>query len=298
MKKLKIIVLFIFIANQVFAQPDVNHGVIEVGADYPCFAEFKSDSVVKIFELKTSTEQLTLPAGKYNLSLNGKSTGPFYFIAPVDIPANTIVRSGIIPQARFRFEAELTVLLQDTDGTPYPYEKVELFKPTGELIKSGNSDFAGKFSVIIPKNEFPLSLKCSFFDTTLASAKQMVLDPISSRFKRIWKIESPRSFSLSKVNFEGKSAKLMAPYDELDKVAAFIAKKKYKFEIGSYTDNTGDSETNLKLSIMRAKSVKDYLMSKGVEPWQLKTQGYGNSQVNSTADGKTNSRKISITAIL
>lgn len=46
-------------------------------------------------------------------------------------------------------------------------------------------------------------------------------------------------------------------------------------EIGGYTDNTGSSSNNQKLSAKRAYSIYSYLLNKGIEKRQLSYKGYG-----------------------
>ena len=57
-------------------------------------------------------------------------------------------------------------------------------------------------------------------------------------------------------------------------------------EIGSHTDSRGSEESNLRLSERRAKSVVDYLVSKGISPERLIAVGYGESKLlNNCNDG-------------
>ena len=57
-------------------------------------------------------------------------------------------------------------------------------------------------------------------------------------------------------------------------------------EIGSHTDSRGSSESNQKLSERRAKSVVEYLISKGIESDRLLAVGYGETKpLNECEDG-------------
>ena len=49
-------------------------------------------------------------------------------------------------------------------------------------------------------------------------------------------------------------------------------------EMASHTDRWGTEEYNIDLSARRAKSVIDYLISVGIEPQRLQSQGYGKSR--------------------
>jgi len=64
-----------------------------------------------------------------------------------------------------------------------------------------------------------------------------------------------------------------------------------KLEIGAHTDSKGTDAYNLKLSDARAKSVVDYLISKGIAVDRLESKGYGESKPvadNTNADGSDN----------
>ncbi len=64
----------------------------------------------------------------------------------------------------------------------------------------------------------------------------------------------------------------------LDSLVTFMEDNiKITVEIMSHTDFRGKDEANLKLSDARAKSVVDYLKSKGIEADRLKWHGYGES---------------------
>jgi outer membrane protein OmpA-like peptidoglycan-associated protein len=66
-------------------------------------------------------------------------------------------------------------------------------------------------------------------------------------------------------------------YPELDKLAAFLKQnpKIQKIEIGGHTNGLCDDSFCDKLSDNRAKSVVDYLVSKGIDPNILTYKGYG-----------------------
>ena len=49
-------------------------------------------------------------------------------------------------------------------------------------------------------------------------------------------------------------------------------------EMASHTDRHGSEAYNIDLSSRRAKSVIDYLISVGIEPERLQSQGYGKSR--------------------
>ena len=67
-----------------------------------------------------------------------------------------------------------------------------------------------------------------------------------------------------------------------------------KIEISSHTDSKGANEYNFKLSENRAKSVVDYLISKGIDSNRLVSKGYGEEKpivTNDTEEGRQLNRR-------
>ena len=67
-----------------------------------------------------------------------------------------------------------------------------------------------------------------------------------------------------------------------------------------HTDSIGSVEYNLKLSVRRAEAVKAYLVSKGIEPNRIYTEGKGKSQPiadNRTAEGRAKNRRVEIEVV-
>ena len=67
--------------------------------------------------------------------------------------------------------------------------------------------------------------------------------------------------------------------------------------VEGHTDNVGKPEANLKLSNQRAKSVLDYLASRGVEKKRLASKGLGATKPvadNSTDEGKAKNRRVEL----
>ncbi len=68
-----------------------------------------------------------------------------------------------------------------------------------------------------------------------------------------------------------------------------------KVIVTGYTDSTGTEEYNLKLSRRRAESVKNYLISRGVDPARITAVGLGESDpidTNQTAEGRQRNRRV------
>ena len=68
----------------------------------------------------------------------------------------------------------------------------------------------------------------------------------------------------------------------------------------SHTDSVGSDAYNQKLSIRRSEAVKAYLVSKGIEPNRVYTEGKGKKQPvadNKTAEGRAKNRRTEIEVV-
>jgi OOP family OmpA-OmpF porin len=104
---------------------------------------------------------------------------------------------------------------------------------------------------------------------------------------------------LKGVNFQTSSAKLTPGSTEtLDALAPRIAQCHCsEVDIRGYTDSTGPSEFNHKLSEQRANSVKNYLESHGTPSGILVAQGFGEENPiadNKTAKGRAENRRVTV----
>jgi OOP family OmpA-OmpF porin len=106
------------------------------------------------------------------------------------------------------------------------------------------------------------------------------------------------SFTLTlEVQFDNNSATLRPEsLDYLDKVAARLSElTSITGVIEGHTDSNGSAEYNQDLSQRRAKTVVDYLVSKGVPASRLTAQGLGETQPiadNTTAEGRAQNRRV------
>jgi flagellar motor protein MotB len=102
---------------------------------------------------------------------------------------------------------------------------------------------------------------------------------------------------LENLYFDVDSSQLKpSSYAELKKLIFFLkVNPDVKIEIAGHTDDSGDATYNMELSKLRAKSVYDYLLKKGIAPERLKYRGYGNTQPvvdNTTPAGKARNRRV------
>jgi outer membrane protein OmpA-like peptidoglycan-associated protein len=101
------------------------------------------------------------------------------------------------------------------------------------------------------------------------------------------------------IQFEtGSSMIKPESYAELDEILkSSVVAEGLKVGVYGHTDNAGNSDANQKLSEERAKSVKNYLISKGLLEKRIESKGFGQNQPiadNKTANGKAQNRRVQI----
>lgn len=106
-----------------------------------------------------------------------------------------------------------------------------------------------------------------------------------------------KMFEIKNLNFETGSSKIKpSSFKELDEVVVFLkAAPDAKIDVEGHTDSQGSESGNLSLSQKRAKSVVDYLISKGITANRLFDHGYGEAKpvaTNDTPEGRATNRRV------
>jgi len=109
-------------------------------------------------------------------------------------------------------------------------------------------------------------------------------------------IETGKSVVMKNIFFDTDSYNIKSEsYTELDKLVSFMTLNSgIKVEIGGHTDNVGQKDYNLTLSENRAKSVYDYIVSKGISKERLSYKGYGMTKPivdNDTLENRAKNRR-------
>lgn len=114
--------------------------------------------------------------------------------------------------------------------------------------------------------------------------------------------EEPRGMVITLpggVLFEsGKFALLGTAQEKLNQVAdALLQNRDATMVVEGHTDSQGDPKMNQKLSEDRAKSVRDYLVSRGIASDRITSAGFGQDRPvadNKSAEGRANNRRVEI----
>jgi outer membrane protein OmpA-like peptidoglycan-associated protein len=109
--------------------------------------------------------------------------------------------------------------------------------------------------------------------------------------------EIKEEIKLPDVRFETNSDRLRAGAERTlnDAAATLMRNPAVVVEVAGYTDSRGDDNYNRGLSERRAKTVRDYLLARGVNSNQMTWRGYGESDpiaTNETAEGRELNRRV------
>ncbi len=111
--------------------------------------------------------------------------------------------------------------------------------------------------------------------------------------------DAVRRFSgtLEGVTFDNGKATLRAPSRPVldEAVKALTEYPSIRVEVSGHTDNRGSREINMRLSENRAKTVRDYLVERGIDASRITTRGAGPDEPidsNATREGRANNRRI------
>ncbi|RYD77641.1 MAG: OmpA family protein [Sphingobacteriales bacterium] len=187
----------------------------------------------------------------------------------------------------------------DKTKQPMSADLIYEILPDGTEAGRGSSNPQdGSFKIVLPydKNYLIRASADKFF----AISENLNLDSlIKVGYKEIHKdlylspIEIGQVFRLNNVFFDFDKYTLRPEsYAELNRVVMFLNEyPKVEIEMGAHTDSKGSDEYNITLSHNRAKSVMEYILSKGIATSRITFKGYGETKPvapNANTDGTDN----------
>ncbi len=202
-----------------------------------------------------------------------------------EMPDPVVLVSGNVYNAKTKQPLEASLIYQTL--------------PDGADAGNGNSSpVDGSFKIVLPYDK-NYSIRASA-DKFFAISENLKLDSlIKAGYKEIHKdlylvpIEIGQVFRLNNVFFDFDKYSLRPEsFVELDRVVKFLTEyPNVEIEMSAHTDSKGADDYNLTLSDNRAKSVREYILSKGIAATRIISQGYGENKpvaANSNADGSDN----------
>lgn len=185
--------------------------------------------------------------------------------------------------------------------TKQPLAASLIYETLPDGTEAGNgvsSPVDGSFKMVLPYDK-NYSIRASA-DKFFAISENLNLDSlIKAGYKEIHKdlylvpIEIGQVFRLNNVFFDFDKYNLRPESSvELDRVVAFLNEyPNIEIEMSAHTDSKGSDDYNYTLSDNRARSVREYILSKGIAAKRIISQGYGETKPvadNANPDGSDN----------
>jgi OmpA-OmpF porin, OOP family len=200
-------------------------------------------------------------------------------------------------------EALLTVHVNNLKGKALEGETVAFVaKSTGKSF-SGVTKADGTFGILLPEgDEYQVQYKAFTENRDYKNVSIPSMEGLIEFDYTLTLGELDKTFTLKDVLYDtGKSTLRPESYKELNELVEFMKlKKSLVIEVAGHSDNTGAKDSNFKLSEDRAKTVRDYLLKKGIDPSRVTAKGYGDSQPlqnNSFSSGQQKNRRTEIKVI-
>jgi len=175
--------------------------------------------------------------------------------------------------------------------------------PDGTQVGNGlSSPEDGAFKMVLPYDK-NYSIRASA-DHFFAISENLNLDSlVKAGYKEIHKdlylvpIEIGQIVRLNNVFFDFDKWDLRPEsFVELDRVVTLLKENPaIVIEMSAHTDSYGSDDYNYKLSDNRARSVMEYILSKGIEPARISSQGYGETvpvAPNDTPENRQLNRRV------
>lgn len=222
-----------------------------------------------------------------------------------------------------RTQAAIRFFVVDPDAGPIPGIVIKMTAPDGTRYFTGETDSEGYGEVLVPIGQ-RYEVEYLSLGRRNVTARVDVPDKPNQNIRltlryRPWRgvaakaekaeatetpeVPAQQRFVLEGVVFATGSAKIQPEsFARLDSVVEYMTHKpSARIEVSGHTDNVGNPRSNLKLSEARAKAVKDYLVSKGIEGARIEAVGYGDARPvasNDTDQGRGRNRRIEAVEIV
>jgi len=193
-------------------------------------------------------------------------------------------------------------VIDQTTGKPIEARIVYQTLPDGVEAGEATSDpITGEYKIVLPygqKYSMRAIAKDFIAEGDNVDLTQMKgFQEIKGKELKLVPIEVGRTVRLNNIFFDTGKAELRSESGpELDRLVTTLNESpKIVIEVRGHTDNTGSNEINAKLSQDRADAVREYFISKGIEPDRVGSKGFGESKpvaTNDTDEGRQQNRRV------
>jgi len=213
----------------------------------------------------------------------------FYFDIPEDAkPEKVVLAKGKVDSDDPKLLGNTKLTMIDDSG-----EKKEQ-----EINIDDEGDFVAVVNVENIKGDALVQLEGdeTAFQSILISSEEISDGVLKDKDLSVKKLEKGESYTINDILYETNSSKIINSSKKvLDAFAIWLTSNSdLKIEIQGHTDDVGSEESNQALSMDRAFSVMEYLLSRGISKDRMKFKGYGESMPkfsNFTDKGRAKNRR-------
>ncbi|GAB2554237.1 OmpA family protein [Spirosoma aerophilum] len=193
-------------------------------------------------------------------------------------------------------------VIDQVTGKPIEARIIYQTLPDGAEAGEATSDpITGEYKIVLPYGQ-KYTMRAVAKDFIAEGDNIDLTQPkgfqqITGKQLKMVPIETGRIVRLNNIFFDtGKSELRPESSPELDRLVTTLNEApKMAIEVRGHTDNTGSNEINAKLSQDRADAVREYFISKGIEPDRIASKGFGESKpvsTNDTDEGRQQNRRV------
>ncbi|KAB2869818.1 MAG: OmpA family protein [Bacteroidales bacterium] len=206
---------------------------------------------------------------------------------PDSVPFDLFCNNWITLEQQFVANGDEKIFVISA-GTPMDYM---------DIVKSNPE----KFQVYYRRNTYQLKFLVDNIRLAPIDSFLLVKESLLNQ-QNLELMKQGESIVLTNVFFDfDKYEILKTSYPSLDLIVQYLQKNtNIHILVTGHTDNIGGLDYNQKLSEQRAKSIVDYLISKGIDEKRLQYKGYGNQHPISddkTKQGRAKNRRIEMQII-
>ncbi|WP_343634828.1 OmpA family protein [Fluviicola sp.] len=213
-----------------------------------------------------------------------------------------VLAFGVNAQAT---KAPVKVVVKGFNGKPYPNDKVLFVGQKSKQTLSGVTNQAGQFVIQLPSGDvYDIRIQSIGDEIEYNTLEIPAVKPgeFFEEAELVIEYDPGTTFSFTNLQFETAKADLKAAsYAHLKNLVEIMKRKKdLKIRIDGHTDSDGEERANQILSQQRAESVRNYLISQGIDAGRMQAKGYGESKPvadNTTPQGKAKNRRTEISIL-
>ncbi|MCX5868874.1 MAG: carboxypeptidase regulatory-like domain-containing protein [Proteobacteria bacterium] len=220
------------------------------------------------------------------------ASGNFMGSLPPGIYQATAFSQGFLPQTK-----QVEIKMGEDTRVDFLLSPTEVQVELGDLRDPENGKYflklpPGNYSVKAAASNFKSQTKNGIIVANKVTELNFVLEPL-----QLVRLTKKKIQILEKIHFEYDKSDILADsFPILDEVAQVLGDNPtIKLTIEGHTDIMGSHEYNMKLSQARVDSVRNYLISKGINQDRLLAVGYGATRPiadNATALGRAMNRRV------